>query len=493
MIRPTRLLCSLLFMLTGCGGSVWVQKGDALLEQERYDDAIEAYEQALRESPGDDEAERGMARARGGQAREIIEQAEENLEEGRYVEAMRQALAARSMPIDLGEVRLSRRIDRTIAAIDDDSDVQVERWLEQERYLDAVDLANALGSVDERRRSWASSVQAKAIEFYRGSAAEALAAGLPGAAATRLALAQSIGAELEASEIESAWTAFREPNCFSTPRVELQTKRRASPGALSQIKASVLSELERLQSRCGSGTQPLNVTVAVDVARISEDDCSVSAAQALPGVELETEEIYYEEVPYTEVEEVTTFDVTLELVERRDCAPRPGQRGCRTWTEEVEKKIPRVERREVEKIRRVERRRPLPGPFPKDKAVRFDKRVVSRQVQLRGEMRLLGEEASARFSIQAESSDESHPAVNERGVSLAADPLEVKSTEAVLAEAGKKLSETVRRGLERAVGLRGKELRLSAVRLSQEGKKLPAEENFLKKLVIGGDVDPDMT
>ncbi|MEL6544960.1 MAG: hypothetical protein AAFQ82_10065, partial [Myxococcota bacterium] len=313
------------------------------------------------------------------------------------------------------------------------------------------------------------------------------------ASATRLALAQSIGAELEASEIESAWTAFREPNCFSTPRVELQTKRRASPGALSQIKASVLSELERLQSRCGSGTQPLNVTVAVDVARISEDDRSVSAAQALPGVELETEEIYYEEVPYTEVEEVTTFDVTLELVERRDCAPRPGQRGCRTWTEEVEKKIPRVERREVEKIRRVERRRPLPGPFPKDKAVRFDKRVVSRQVQLRGEMRLLGEEASARFSIQAESSDESHPAVNERGVSLAADPLEVKSTEAVLAEAGKKLSETVRRGLERAVGLRGKELRLSAVRLSQEGKKLPAEENFLKKLVIGGDVDPDMT
>ena len=174
MIRPTRLWFSLLYVLTACGGSVWVQKGDALLEQERYDDAIEAYEQALRESPRDDAAERGMAQARGGQAREIIEQAEGNLEQGRYVEAMRQALAARSMPIDLGEVRLSRRIDRTIAAIDDDSDVQVERWLEQERYLDAVDLANALGSVDERRRSWASSVQAKAIEFYRGSAAEAL-------------------------------------------------------------------------------------------------------------------------------------------------------------------------------------------------------------------------------------------------------------------------------------------------------------------------------
>ena len=38
----------------------------------------------------------------------------------------------------------------------------------------------------------------------------------------------------------------------------------------------------------------------------------------------------------------------IEKREKRDCAPRPGkERGCVTWTEEVEVKVPIKKKREV--------------------------------------------------------------------------------------------------------------------------------------------------
>ena len=67
--------------------------------------------------------------------------------------------------------------------------------------------------------------------------------------------------------------------------------------------------------------------------------------------------MYYVQVPYIVVEEVTEEEIRIEKVERRDCTPQPGKpRGCVTWLEDVEKKIPVKVKKEVEKIKKVERR-----------------------------------------------------------------------------------------------------------------------------------------
>lgn len=493
MLRLPRALSALaVFSLLACGGSVWVQKGDELLGQERYDDAVEAYEHALRESPGDEAAQAGIAAARRERAVEIISRAERELDEGRFVEAMRSALEARAMPLDLDEVSLGRRIDRTIARVAANSESQVQRWLESERYLDAVLLAEQLLSVDETRSDWATTVLENAIAYFTRSAEEAMRGGNPGTAALRLSIAWDMGASIERSRIASAWAEFRGPNCFADPEVIVTATRRVDPIAIDHIRSTVTRDLLALQSRCGVGQRPLKVQVSVEAAKAEDTREKIAAAEPLPGVEIETEEVYYEEIPYTEVEEITTYDTRIVLIEHRDCAPRPGQRGCRTWTEEVLEEVPKTEEREVQKVRRERRTRPVQRPLPEDKVVRFTKTSVTRAAIYRGEIAIDGVPAQASFEVQTRSVDTSHDAVNERGVVLAADPLEVKSLDEVLKDADQVLEGQVRTALDALVEARSEELELRGARLAQEGKRLAAEEAYLAKLVVGGDVDPDM-
>lgn len=491
MRRFARALSSgILATLLACGGGVWVQKGDELLRQGRYDEAIRAYDRALRDAPGDDAAKAGIARARREQALAIIIRAEKELDGGRFVEAMREALRARSMPLDLDDVSLARRIDRTIERISANSDDQVQRWLAEERYLDAVALAEQLLTVDESRRDWAVSVRERAVDYYRRSAEAARTEGYPGTAALRYAIARDVGGEVDRGTIEAAWESFRGPNCFADPEVTTRVARRTNPVALERIRAVVEGELEALQSRCGVGGLPLRVEISVDEAEIRDREEERLAAEPLPGVAIETEEVYYEEVPYTDVEEVTTYETRIETVEHRDCAPRPGQRGCRTWTEEVERRVPKVERREVHKIRRVERRRPVKTPLPDDQVVRYPETVVTRAVRYRGTLGLAGTKLP--FEVYEESTDSAHDAVNERGVRLPSDPLEVRSMDEVLDEADALLRLETSRAIRRIVAARNEALDARGGELTLDGKPDAAEEAYLAKLVTGGEVSREI-
>ena len=76
-------------------------------------------------------------------------------------------------------------------------------------------------------------------------------------------------------------------------------------------------------------------------------------------------ERYLEDVTFRELVDVTEMQTRIEKREMRDCAPRPGKaRGCRTWVEDVEVKVPVEVKREVERVRQEERerfKRDLPG------------------------------------------------------------------------------------------------------------------------------------
>ncbi len=491
MRQSLRLLAPVLMvLLSACGGSLWVQKGDALLSEKRYDEAVEAYERALRESPSDEAAQTGIANARREQALEIIIRAERELDEGRFVAAMREALRARAMPLDLDDVSLTRRIDRAIERISDNSDDQVQRSLEEERYLDAVLLAEQLLSVDESRRDWAQSVRRRAVDYYRLLAGRAREADHPGSAALRYAIARDIGGDVAREVVEEAWAEFREPNCFANPELTLKTPGRVDEDVVQRIRTVVDDELRALQSRCGVGGRPLEALLQIDEAQSRNLEEQVQAAAPLPGVSLETEEVYYEEIPYTEVEEVTTYETRVETIEHRDCAPRPGQRGCRTWTEEVERKVPVVERREVQKTRRSERRRPVKKALPDDQVVRYEKTVVTRSVRYRGTLAVSGR--AYPFEVYEESVDTAHDAVRERGVNLPEDPLRVRSLEEVQAEADALLALEIRRALQKAVAARAAELDALGAEYARKGDRSAAEEAYLAKLVIGGEVSRAM-
>ncbi|MEM6732703.1 MAG: hypothetical protein AAF658_14180, partial [Myxococcota bacterium] len=383
-------------------------------------------------------------------------------------------------------------IDRAIASISSNADTQIQRWLEEERFLAAVTLSQQLVAVDPTREEWARGVQTKAIDFFQRGSDEALEAGFPGTAAVRLSIAADLGASVRVKEVESLWAAFRTPNCFAKPKVRVRSSRKLSKKIDSRIRAAVMRPLSALQSRCGTGGQPLNMTVNVERAKVIDDRSVSTAFEPLPGVEIETEEVYFEEEPYVEVEEITTYETRIETVEHRDCAPRPGQRGCRTWTEEVEKRIPKVEKREVRKTRRVRKTRPIRTPPPKEKVVRFQQTTAQRGVLYQGTLSFLGAAEGMPFAVNEESRDIAHGAVNERGVVLPKDALEIDSLDTVYERADKALEREVERAIQSLVAKRSAKLEAAAGERVREGKREAAEEAYLSTLVIGGSVNAPM-
>lgn len=487
------VLAALIAFVGACANTEYVAKGDGLLKKGDYVAAIDAYEKALVESPGNSRAEQGIKDARRGQALAYVAQAEKELAQGRFVSAMSQALKARDIPLDLEDVKVVRRIDRAVENTTRASEEQVKVFVKSNRYIDAVTLVGQLVRVDPALQEWGREVQAKAVAHYLEQAESRKSAGYPGSAALKLAVARQVGADVERAEIESHWASFRDPYCFSDPKLQVKAVGRVDPQAVTHIKTTLKDELDAVQARCGEGGQPLEVRVTVEKTEVVDTTEEVTLAEPLPGVEIKTEEVYFEEIPYTEVVEVTEYETRIEQVEHRDCAPRPGQRGCRSWVEEVEKKVPVKVEKEVQKVRKVRKTRPLTTPLPDDKVVKYPATAVTRRVSYAGSMKLAGFDDSIDFVVREESTDTAHGPVAERGVSLPEDPMEADEMEAVFAAANKALNAEVRRLLTNAINAWGAARAKTAAGLIEAGNLGGAEEAYLGTLVIGGKIDRSMS
>lgn len=483
-------------LATGCAGPDHIARGNRLLERGKYDEAVKAYEEAINERGANPEAEEGIKSARREAVRAELQKAKEKLNSGEYASALMHTLRAQRMPLDLDEVVLVRDIDETIAQASQRAEDSVETYSEQGLFVLAIEIAEQIVAASpgmESRARWAEGVRQRAIEYYTGLGRDLEKEGMLGAAAMQWAMAQKVGADVSADKVKSLWFTFTGPLCFADPEIEVRTETK-----LSSIKDPVVeaarAALAEAQARCGKGSRPLAVTISVEEGEVIDEENKVWAARPLPGSGVDTIETYYEEHPYTEVEEITVMEKRVEKVQRRDCAPRPGKpRGCVEWVEEVETEVPVKKTQEVRKVKRVAKTRPKKGPFPPDKVVTFEQTTITRRVAMKGNVVVEGAPTKpVAFEVLVESVDSSNPAVAHPRMPIKADAMAVQSMKDVQTQAGTELAKTIKGAMVAAVTAWSAKQLGDAKKRAMEGKLPKAEEIYLGLLALGVEENEDL-
>ncbi len=488
---PT-LAFALVLALSGCAAQKLIRQGDSLLSQGKYAEAVEQYEEALRVSPENATALERIKTARRSAVRARLGEADEAVKASEYAKALRIAMQARAMPMDLEDVELVRRIDETIVKAAQLAEERVASYVKEGHFVPAVELARDVVAATPgmpAREQWAREVEAQAIEHYKKSAADLGARNLHGAAALQWAMARRLGADVAPAAVIELWNRFAEPTCFAAPKVTVDDASGKAGELKDKLAQAAHAELLALQGRCGEGVRPLAVRVAIAKLTIVDDTKKLRGATPLPGVTIETEETYYEDETYTEVEEVTEVETKKELQEKRDCAPRPGKpRGCYTWQEEVEVQVPVKKSREVQKTRKVKKTRPLNVELPADKVVAYEITQVTRKVSLSGRVEIAGGPARD-FEITEESADRGHPEARHPQLVVPEDPLEAVPLATVMANATVGVSREVGNAVAAAVTAWSKAFLDQAREQVLAGHLPEAEELYLKILALG--VEPD--
>jgi hypothetical protein len=487
----------LTMVLTACAGSQHIAKGDIFFKQKDYTKAIESYEQALREFPDDKLAWSRVRRTRRAAVLEKINQAQNKLSEGYYPTALKYGLQARRMPLDLEDVDLVRKIDRLITKSAQLAEEKVGEWMKMGHYLRAVGLSQRIVDASpgiSSREAWADEVQAKAVRHYLRLAKEFRQRGMNGTASVQLALAKRLGGQVKPSRVQSSWKRFTSPSCFSEPLIQIKVKKGKSGDLVSVLNGNIKKSVAGLRQNCESGTKQLQVLVDIAEAKIVDDKDVVEAAKPLPGVNIKTEEIYYVEEPYTEIEEYTVEEVRVRNEKRRDCAPRPGQpRGCREWVEKIEERIPVTKKRKVEKIRKIEKRRPIKEELPDDKVLKYEETTITRQVAFRGQLKIAGAIKSQEpFDVVRESKDSGHPRAEKQGLLLPEDTVEVRPLEELMQEATEALTKKISLALDESIATWVSDVKKQAQMRVNEGQLPQAEELYLKLLLWGAGDDDEL-
>jgi tetratricopeptide (TPR) repeat protein len=490
-MRSSKLLSlALVALVWACGGAQQlIQQGNKLLAEGKHDQAVEKYQEALKIEPDNAQAKERIKEARREAVRAQLDLAEQSLSASQFASALKDALKARRMPLDLEDVQLVRRIDETIAKSAKLAEERVESFVEQGHFVPAVELSAQVRDASpgmSAREKWAREVQSRAAEHYQRLASESEAA-LPGSAAIQLAMAKKAGANVDAAKVADLWNRFAVPTCFGEPQVSVGDKTGKAGPLTSSLEIAARTALNELRTRCGHGTQQLGVTITIAKLDVVDKTAKEKAVRPLPGVRIQTEEVYYEEEPYAVMEEVTEYEVRKEVQEKRDCAPRPGkERGCRTWTEEVDVQVPVKRVKEVQKIRRIEKRRPIVDDLPADKVVSFEVTRVTRRVSVSGTIAVLGAVGAPRaFALVEESVDDGWAELVHPKMTVAADPLEAKAMDAVVAGASAAVSREVGAAVGAAVEGWTKRFEEDAAKQVLAGRLLEAEELYLKLLALG--------
>lgn len=474
----------------GCAVQNLIRHGDRLLSKGQHAAAIEKYEEALRVSPGDPAAKERIRVARRGAVRARLDQADRALAEGALATALSHALAARRMPLDLDDVNLVRRIDSTIARAASLAEARVDELAKRGHFAGAVELSQAIVVAAPEvasRAAWGAAVLGRARAHYTGLAATLAEKGLHGSAAIQLAFARKLGGDVTADVVRAEWKRFAESTCLAEPTIEVVDQTGTARELVGAIERMARAQLAALRERCGHGNRELGVRIDLSKVDVKDETTREQHAKPLPGVDIETEEVYYEDMPYTATEEYTEYETRIEKQERRDCAPRPGKpRGCRTWFEEVEVSVPVTREREVQKVRKVRKTRPISGPLPEDEVLSYQVTRVSRAVAYRGRVTLTGAASTSRaFEVSKTSEDRGNERAEAQGLVVEADPLEVESMSALFARAAQAVTDEIKAGVEGAIRGWAEEYETCAQEEVVSGRPLQAEELYLKLLALG--------
>jgi tetratricopeptide (TPR) repeat protein len=474
----------------GCTVQKLIRHGDSLLSEGEYAQAIEQYEEALRVSPGHAEARGRIRSARREAVRARLQQADDALAAGRLATALRHALRARHMPLDLEAVDLVQRIDSTITKSASLAEARVDELARRGHFASAVELSQAIVMASPgvaSREAWGAAVRSRAQSHFVGLASTLAEKGLHGSAAIQLAFAHELGGDVAVDDVREQWNRFAEPTCFGEPIIEVVDETGKAKELVAKIEATARAELASVRRRCGEGNRELAVRIDLSAVDLKDETTNERHAQPLPGVEIETEEVYVEEVPYTETERYTEYETRVEKQEKRDCAPRPGKpRGCRTWFEEVEIRVPITRTREVQKVRKVRKTRPISDPLPEDKVLSFDVTRVSRAVTYEGTVAITGAATASRgFEINETSEDRGNERAEAKGLVVEADPLEVEPMAVLIARAAEAVADEIEADVERTVQGWAEAYARKAHEQVLSGQLPQAEELYLKLLALG--------
>jgi len=490
--KRTLVVLVIAALMAGCAVRQHLKRGDQALKDGNFNDAIAAYEEALRVAPGHTGAHERIRRARRFAVRDRLEIADQALSAGKLASALRYAMQARRMPLDLEDVNLVRRIDATVDKAAQLAKNRVRDYVDRGHFLNAVGLSQHIVDASpgvESREVWAGKVRQLAIGHYTSLAEELSGSKLAGSAAIQLAMARKVGAEVKVGDVQALWNRFAEPTCFAEPKVKVVDKSGKARELGAKIETTARTELQKLRDQCGDGNRPIGVTIQLTKVDLRDDTSKQTAAKPLPGVEIKTEEIYYEEETYTVIEEVTEYEIQIKKEERRDCAPRPGKpRGCHKWIKEVEVKVPKKVKKEVEKIRRIEKTRPIKEPLPPDKVLSYEVTTVKRRVSYQGTIEITGEVKVKRpFEVERISNDTSNAEARTEGMVIPADPLEAKSMTTLVAEAAESVAEDVRKAVADGVSVWAQRYQKEAEKRVLGGQMPQAEELYLKLLALGAE------
>jgi hypothetical protein len=493
------LVFLLYFTVWGCAFQGQLRKGEALLAAKKYGQAATIYETILKTQPKHEKARLGARKARSGMVERQLDRAQAALKRGDDARALGLAMKARKMPLDLEEVILASRIDDTVQSASERAEKKVSEWMERGLFILAAELAQQVALAmpgSTARRKWANDLMSQAKIHFMGLANDFKKRGLMGSAAMQFAMAKRMGGDVAVADVQRFWDAFTRPLCFAEPSFKVLGPKKSalSSAEMKLITAEFKNSLEPFLDRCGKGTKALNIRLELENFSLQDSTKKTQSVRALPGSKVETTESYEEEERYFIEQKYTEYEKRKEKREKRDCAPRPGQeRGCRTWSEEVEVEVPITRTKQVEKKRFVKKTRPKKGPFDPSEVVFFDVTSITRVVNYRGRVGVAGVAESFRpFDIRTESIDSSNEVVRHPRVVIPADPMQIKPIEAVRQDALKQLSRELSASIEKAVAKWGG---IDAEKARQKmlvGDLAEAEELYLGLVALGFQQDAGM-
>ncbi|MBT6179954.1 MAG: hypothetical protein HOI23_22115 [Deltaproteobacteria bacterium] len=483
------LFLVILATLTGCAGREFIVRGDELLKEGRYKEAIVYYEKARELVPDNSSVLEGIRQSRILAVQDELDKADKLMKDIDYAGALGHALRASKMPLDLDEVQLQRRIRDSVSSAEKRAEDRVQDWVNRGHYVPAVELADMIVDASRgmaSRKKWAAELRREAQDFFAKRASDNQVANLPGSSALQSSIAQTLGADTNNDTLMGNWASFAAPVCFGAVTIQVNDKTGKLGSIAESLKEGVTTKLSSLKKRCGNGERPLGLTLHLEEFNITDSTTTEKASKPFPGVRIETEEVYYEEVPYIVVEEVTEEEIRIEKVERRDCAPRPGKpRGCVTWLEDVERKVPVKVKKEVEKIKKVERRRPVKD-LPADKVLTYEMTRVIRAMNLSGTITVTGsEQKPVAFRVMKESRDTANEQVKHARMTIAADQMEADSIEVVQANSVKEVARASARATARAIRTWMRDVRKQAQQAAADTKMNEAEELYLQLIALG--------
>ncbi len=512
------LLVLLLFggLVVGCATGKHLRLGDELLGKGDLSGARAAYRQALKVSPENERAKNGIVKVRVLAVRTEVDAAKQAVAEFRYADGLRRALRARRLRLPVGKaIDLRREVDTVAVRAIEGAERSVAQMLERGKYPGAVALAKAIVESSaglKSRQEWAAEVTTRAQVEYQKRLSSARAAKkrlgeffyLAMLAAAKDESPQKLtpkSGEGLLSALGRACPTSAAAKVKVDSGVGLGKRKRALQARLDVLlKARIercLSTFGGVGRGAGGDGDEVQITVLVRSATEVDEDLTERRARPFPGEQIDTFEVYFEEQPYIAIEDVTEMVERTEKVERRDCAPRPGKpRGCVTWVEDVTVEVPTKVKREVEKIRKIERRRTIPD-LPTDKVLYYNHRSVQRGASISGALsdtspraRDLGL-AERLFSLQISEQDEANDEITSSRMTIAADPLEIKTTDEVWGAVGGQLETAVEQYFIEIMARRVQDLQARALELVVAGDVVEAVELTLAALINARLLDDD--